>query len=271
VSADDGDDIGSDDIEVTVANVDPEMGAIVGPLGPVLINTATQVSVPFTDDGTADTHTCLIDWGDGTSSAGTVVEASGSGTCTGSHTYTVQDIYTVTITVTDDDGGSDTETFEFIVVFDPEGGFVTGGGWFNSLPGAYPGDPAATGKANFGFVSKYKKGSHIPDGNTEFQFKAGNLNFHSTAYEIGSLVISGSKATYKGTGKINGVAGYSFRVVAIDGDSSGAKKPDAFRIKIWVTGSPSNVVYDNEMGAADDAADASLLGGGSIVIHSPKK
>lgn len=38
-----------------------------------------------------------------------------------------------------------------------------------------------TGKATFGFVSKYKKGATLPTGETEFQFKAGNLNFMSTS------------------------------------------------------------------------------------------
>jgi hypothetical protein len=69
-------------------------------------------------------------------------------------------------------------------VYDPSGGFVTGGGWINSPPGAYlPGlgeTAGLTGKATFGFVAKYQKGANVPDGNTEFQFKARNLNFKST-------------------------------------------------------------------------------------------
>ncbi|MBK7245505.1 MAG: hypothetical protein IPH98_16970 [Saprospiraceae bacterium] len=65
-------------------------------------------------------------------------------------------------------------------VYDPTGGFITGGGWINSPEGAYPAIPTLTGKANFGFVAKYKKGNNQVDGNTEFQFKAGNLNFKST-------------------------------------------------------------------------------------------
>ena len=49
--------------------------------------------------------------------------------------------------------------------------------------GAYVANPTLTGKANFGFVSKYQHGQSTPDGNTEFQFKAGDLNFHSSSYE----------------------------------------------------------------------------------------
>lgn len=43
------------------------------------------MTAPFTDPGTGDTHTCSINWGDGVVAAGAVVEAAGSGTCTGSH------------------------------------------------------------------------------------------------------------------------------------------------------------------------------------------
>jgi len=47
--------------------------------------------------------------------------------------------------------------------------------------GAGPMGP--TGKATFGFVSKYKKGATVPTGNTEFVFKAADLNFHSTSHD----------------------------------------------------------------------------------------
>jgi hypothetical protein len=132
--------------------------------------------------------------------------------------------------------------------------------------GAYPADPTLTGKATFGFVSKYifqkDKTTPVLSGNTEFQFHAGNLNFSSTSYQW--LVVSGtSKATYKGSGTVNGVAGYGFLLSAIDG------LPDKFRIKIWQTG--GTVIYDNQIGGADDAEPTTAITGGSIVIHVPKK
>jgi len=146
----------------------------------------------------------------------------------------------------------------------PNGGFVTGGGWINSPPGAYLADPTVTGKATFGFVAKYKKGSQTPDGNTEFQFHAGDLKFKSSSYDFGSLVVAGMKALYKGSGTINGAGDYAFRVWAIDGKD--ASQPDRFRIKIWnKTG--GTVVYDNQTGGADDADPTTELGGGNITIH----
>ncbi len=121
-----------------------------------------------------------------------------------------------------------------------------------------------TGKANFGFVSRYKKGQTVPTGETEFLFKAGNLKFNSTSYDW--LVVSGARAQYKGAGTVNGVVGYSFMLTAIDVQISGGVGTDKFRIKIWNT-ARSAIVYDNQMGALDSATPSTVIGGGSIVIQ----
>lgn len=61
----------------------------------------------FTDANTADIHTAVIEWGDGTSvEAGVIIEADGRGTVAGSHVYADNGIYTVTVTVTDGNGDS---------------------------------------------------------------------------------------------------------------------------------------------------------------------
>jgi hypothetical protein len=145
--------------------------------------------------------------------------------------------------------------FEYLVVYNPEGGFVTGGGWIDSPVNVDYKYMQVGGKATFGFVSKYKKGAEVPEGNTEFQFKASDLNFHSTSYNW--LVVTGSDyAKFKGTGTINGEGSYKFQIWA--GDDS----PDTFRIKIWVGDEEDNPVYDNGV--------AQPIGGGSIVIHKGK-
>ena len=165
----------------------------------------------------------------------------------------------VTVTITDDNGG--VATFGFYVVFyDPSFGFVTGGGWIDSPAGSYTPNLSLFGKATFGFVSKYKKGATIPDGNTEFQFHAGNLNFKSTVYQW--LVVQGStRASFKGNGTINGAGNYIFLVSVVDGS------PDKLRMKITDTAT-NTVVYDNNIGASEDAVPTTALGGGSIVIHT---
>ena len=93
-----------------------------------------------------------------------------------------------------------------VIVYDPNGGFVTGGGWIQSPPGRLPPERRPAGKGQFRVRVQVPEGcARIPTGETEFQFKAGDLNFHSTTYEW--LVIGGAKAQYKGVGKINGAPG----------------------------------------------------------------
>jgi len=238
------------------------------PLTPVAVGTPVAVSATYTDPGTNDTHTLVIDWAanaGGLPSAGTAANGMAQGT----HTYTQPGVYTVKLTLSDDDGGTYEGFYEeYIVVYDPSAGFVTGGGWIDSPPGAcrFGGcTDETTGKAHFGFVSRYHKGAKKPEGNTSFDFKAGNLSFKSTAYEW--LVIAGARAQYKGVGTINGSGQYGFMLTAIDGALPGGRGVDRFRVKIWDLASGA-IVYDNQMGAADDAEPSTALGGGSIQIHS---
>lgn len=159
------------------------------------------------------THTAIWDWGDNTttsSSEGEVTESEGHGTVTGSHAYTTPGIYIVTLNVTDNDGESDTAQFRYAIIYDPNDGFVTAGGWINSPEGAYVDDPALTGKVVFGFVTKYQEegSTTTPSGKTKFYFKGAGLNFESTGHQW--LVVSGAKAYYKGEGTINDVGNYGF-------------------------------------------------------------
>ena len=228
------------------------------------LGTNASVTASFTDVGTLDTHTCAYAWGDATTSTG----AAAAGVCTATHVYTAPGVYAVDVTVTDDDGGSATKRYEYIVVYDPNAGFVTGGGFIESAAGAYVADPTLVGRANFGFVAKYKKGATVPDGQTQFQFQAASFNFHSIAYQW--LVVSGAKAQFKGTGAVNGTEGYGFLLTVTDGQLSGGGGADRFRLKVWSLSSGA-VVYDNVLGAPDDlSAVPQAIAQGSIVIHTGK-
>lgn len=246
-----------------VDTTSPDVGAIAIALDPFLVGATVEANAPVADCGGIASLTW--NWGDGTASAGLIV----SDYAVGQHVYAVPGVYQVTLTAGDESGNAGTAVFEFVVVYDPEGGFVTGGGWVRSPLGALTADPILTGKASFGFVAKYKKGANVPSGNTEFQFKAGDLNFKSAAYDW--LVVAGSRAQFKGNGTINGTGDFGFMLTGIDGDLQSNGNPDQFRIKIWdrATGF---AVYDNQLGSADDSEldAATELGGGSIVIHKAK-
>jgi hypothetical protein len=235
---------------------------IVAPGEPIPVsNASATISFNFTDDNSNDTHTIIFDWGDGNTSE--VNPQTGSRTAEDTHVYSQVGVYAVTLSVTDNVCESASAEYRYIVVYDPNGGFVTGGGWINSPEGALTANPSLTGKANFGFVSKYKKGATIPTGNTEFQFKVADLNFHSETHQW--LVIAGAKAQYKGTGTINGEGNYGFMLTAIDGDIKGGV--DKFRMKIWDKDNNDEIVYDNQLGDSDDSDPTTIIGGGSIVIH----
>jgi hypothetical protein len=249
---------------VTVSNVAPVITSLVAPLSPSPKGASISFTATFTDVGSLDTHTCLWTWDDGSTSSFTAA-GTGNGTCSTTHAYTAAGVYTVHLKVTDDDTGAvEQDVPTLVVVYDPAAGFVTGGGWITTVAGSYPASPTLSGRANFGFVAKYKKGAAVPDGQTEFQFQVGNLNFHSELYQ--SLVVSGCKAQYRGTGTINGSGSYSFVLTAYDSAINGCGTTDRFRIKITDGGT---TVYDNRIGTSDDMdlADPQGIDSGSIVIH----
>ncbi|HXE89903.1 MAG TPA: PKD domain-containing protein [Terriglobales bacterium] len=117
VKVDDGDGgVDTDSTVVAVNNVAPSVNApTFSPGSSVDEGTNVTVSASFSDPG-ADTHTCTINFGDGSSVAGTVSETVGNpttGTCSASHVYaddnptgTSSDVYSATVTVTDDEGDS---------------------------------------------------------------------------------------------------------------------------------------------------------------------
>jgi len=249
------------------SNNAPQVGPIAAPLDPVAANSVVTVRALFSDTDPGDTHTAVWEWGDGTTSSGTITGQS----VEDAHTYPTPGVYTIRLTVTDSQGASGTSVFTFVVVYDPNAGFVTGGGWIWSMPGSCLLSElcvGAEGRANFGFVSKYKKGANVPTGSTQFQFQAGTLNFHSDVYEW--LVVAGANAKFKGTGTINGAGNYGFMITATDGELSGGASVDGFRIKILDKANGDAVVYDNQMSATDDSNSTTALSGGSIVIHTSK-
>ncbi|MDP3386668.1 MAG: NosD domain-containing protein [Eubacteriales bacterium] len=196
------------------------------------------------------------DWGDGTIDTTTYTDvSSGTNNLTATHVYALPGIYPVTLTLADVPlrGGTDKMTFNYVIVYDPSGGSVSGGGWIDSPAGAFTADPDLTGKANFGFISRYQKGAAVPSGNTEFHFNTGHFVFKSTSYDWLVVNKTGTNAQFKGTGTINGMGTYKFMLWAEDGAA------DTFRIRIWTEDETGEyVVYDNGTSQA--------LGGGNIMI-----
>jgi K(+)-stimulated pyrophosphate-energized sodium pump len=173
-------------------------------------------------------------------------------------------VYNLQVRGTDEMGNKASEKGATLVVYDPEAGSVAGDGWINSSEEAYPANPALTGKATFKFESKYLKGAATPTGQTEFKFPEAELIFKSSAYEW--LVVTETRAQFKGTGTINGAGSYAFMVTVVDEEGEGGSRIKKFRIKIWdkTTG---RVIYDNDLGYPDDILPTTEISGGRIDIH----
>jgi hypothetical protein len=225
------------------------------PNGPYIAMTRSQILFDGagSSDPNGDPLTFAWDFGDGTT--GTGVNPI--------KTYLQSGIFHVCLTVNNGILESEQVCTETIV-HDPEGGFVTGGGWMWSWAGNYVPEPDLADWANFGFVAKYHKGAEVPDGKVEFVLHYAGMNFHSTDYDW-LVVNGGNKAKFKGTGTINGAGDYKFIVWAGDGE------PDTFRIKIWEeTNGEELVVYDNSL-ANSTYENGQPIVKGEIIIHSPKK
>jgi hypothetical protein len=256
--------LGNNTPVVTV--ISPTFGSVYAK-GSAAINPLT-VKASFTDPDNGP-WTYTINWDDGSPSA-TGSATPAPATFQASHSYSNPGVYSINVCVKDAFMASGCAQV-WIVVYDPNGGFITGGGWLNVAPGSYTGGPGLSGRANFGFNSQYKKGASVPTGETEFNFQAGNMNFHAGVYSW--LIVSGYKAQYKGTGTINGAGKYSFTLTAYDGDlMSPTAGPDKFRIRITDDNNSNAVVFDNRITADAspnnlDTADPQVISGGSIVIH----
>lgn len=88
---------------------------------PVIVQTYSGPTGSFTDSNSFATNadfTATIDWGDGSSSSGTVSPGAGNGpyTVSGSHTYSSTGTFTITTTVKDDGGSSVTITCKNVLV-----------------------------------------------------------------------------------------------------------------------------------------------------------
>jgi hypothetical protein len=188
------------------------------------------------------------------------------------HYYNKAGVYQPKLVLIDECGNRVERMTDFVVVYDQYCDYTAGSGTFWSPKGAYSNQPNASGRANFGFVARYKLGSKKVDKNAEFQFKTGDLNFHSSSYQDMSLVLTRYKSVLKGRGSVNGQSGYSFMVSTIDSDKKYPfnwwyyKKVDKVRIKIWKT-STNEVVYDNERGASDSKEATTSLTVGKILVN----
>jgi len=160
-------------------------------------------------------------------------------------------LYMIEVTL----ASSDAAASAVLVVYNPEGGFATGGGWIvpqDDGLNTYPNQ-----RANFGFNARYKKG--LPTGHIEFRCSDGYIDLKSSSIE--QVIITGGKlAHFKGWASVNGVEGNWFFAKAIDNGEPGIN--DTFEIKVWAPGVSIEGDPTDRVGGT--------LQGGNIVVHTRK-
>jgi len=243
---------------------------ITGPVSGASFKVGTTVSFAGTFWDVANMrHTAQWTF-DNLSTAGIVVESSGlkPGTAAGKYTFAAAGVYKVALNLTDQNGVTSSvntagDLEAITVIYDPGAGYTIGGGWYASPAGAYAAKPTVSGKASFGFTSKYFKGASNPRGELQFEFKQAGIEFNALNYDY--LVIAGAKAQFKGTGKLTGDGAlYNFILTVIDGQLAGGGGTDKIRMKI--TNKSGAVVYDSERGISDAANPTLPVGAGSSVV-----
>lgn len=218
--------------------------------------------------GNKHTGTWLID--ESTTAKGTVTEPSGNknGKLTGSYKFAFAGVYKLQMNLTDQDkltsyANTNDDMEAIVVIYDPNGGYAHGGGYFNSPPGALISDPLASGKVSYGFTANYFKTATYPKGETQFEFKVGEFEFNALNFEY--LVVDGAKAQFKGTGKITGnQSGISFIMTVIDGQLDGTGI-DKIRMKIY-NKNTGFVYYDNQPDLGDADNPSHPVGGQSTIV-----
>jgi PKD repeat protein len=117
MTVDDGHNPSVEDITSININNRPPVIALDALIGSTIFQVGEDISLSalITDPSIHDTHTCQVNWGDGTVSGGVV----SNGACSASHAFSDQGEYTITITVIDDNGGSGSDS-ESVTVSDEQ-------------------------------------------------------------------------------------------------------------------------------------------------------
>ena len=215
----------------------------IGPIastGTPRANTALSFAAAVADADPAAVHKAAWDWGDGSTATAAVSEKQGAGSASGQHVFRAPGIYTVKLTVADSGGRSTTVGTKVVVA--AAGACTAGAGSFMSPSGA----------ATFAFLAHGGQGS--------VEFSTAGLSLRNA--HIDTQAVRDGKLEYRGSGAVNGTAGYRFLLTATPGGQPDGNKATV-RMRIWhaAPGTHAEVVdYDN-------LSDPHAAGGAGAVVR----
>ena len=116
-----------------VSNVEPVI--VGGEDTTILVNTEYQLDITVTEATPSDTHSIVVDWGDGQSESIVFTGVGPTYLFTSNHIYTSRGAYPVQLIVVDDDGGSGASSYTVTVIGSPP--VVVSGGPYISEEGTH--------------------------------------------------------------------------------------------------------------------------------------
>ncbi|MBC5992120.1 outer membrane protein assembly factor BamB family protein [Pontibacter cellulosilyticus] len=202
-------------------------------------------------------HGVSWSWGDGSTSS-IAYTALGTSRITGEHTYQQAGIYQIGLDFSQSCLKPANAGYEqWMPVFDPEAGFVTGAGQTEGI--------------RFNLNARYSgRFATEPQGSVQLDMEGlGRLR----SADLEWLVVSGDKAAFRGEGTIDGRGRYGFTLSVTDAGSPGANDAgDRLRVQVWDLERHSRVVYDNGSSQILDLSNQGpTIQRGNIVIHRPGK
>jgi hypothetical protein len=217
---------------IIVWNVPPTMTGFSITPGFGKVGSTITASISFADPGTAEVYTAMFDWGDGTS---TTVQLGSTGrSATRKHVYTRAGVFTLSMMLSDGPA-TDWPAWGVVGIYDPAR-TLTGSGSAVSPATAclLNAKCGVTSTAGFSVSAKYARGATKPTICIAYSAAGFNLTANSGDW----FAAANGYGTIQGTGKVNGVGGYTYRLTGEDG------RPDAIDLKVW--SSNGDLVYDLE-------------------------
>jgi Tol biopolymer transport system component len=228
---------------LTIANAAPTVTITVPAAGAsVPAGLGFDVGAQIADAGANDALSCTIDWGDGNSDQGHIT----GDICMSSHVYLPPiGAKSVTVTVSDDDGESASDSMTVVV----NGNLIK-----------VTADGSLSGNVSFSLVAR-GSGALSTNGQLQAQLPGSN-RFDGNAVDFityPSGLIGDNMVSWSGSGLFNGVSGYTFKATVVDnGQGGGANKtPDT--ISLLIRDSSGSVVFSTHGHAQ--------LKSGNVQIH----
>jgi hypothetical protein len=220
--------VGSASTTITVDNVTPTVSSFTVTPAAVKIGTCAKASLTFVDPGTTESYDVIFDWGDGTST--TLKLGSSVRSASSSHVYKKAGLYTVGLMLSDGavvEWPASTE----VAVYDPartlsgSGAVTPPADWCQPLV-------KCPYTETISVTAKYASGATKPT--VSLTYTQASFKFVAT----GANWFTGSSgvAWIDGTGKVNGVSGYRFRLGYFAG------QPDSLQFQVW--SSTGELVYN---------------------------